>query len=347
VGDENRRLGPVEAQELRYDKGESTFDGSRARDATRADFDPKSIARYGRAIRAGDRIDTALGARGLAIQIDDHVAPTVAGLLMLGTDPQRTMPEAFVRLLRYQGNSRETGARSNIIQDARIDGSLPSQVREARRVLRRWLPRADRLGDSGRFEPTTIIPEPAWLEAVVNAVIHRSYAIGGDHIRVELFDDRLEVESPGRLPGLVRLDNIRRTRFARNPRIARAMADLDYGRELGEGIDRMYQEMERVGLPDPVLHPGPASVRVVFLMDPLASRILALLPPGSERFAEHLSRVARVTTTEAVQLLAVSRPTALAYLHRLEDAGLMEAVRMSPNDPRGYWRLRRTAASEP
>ena len=80
-----------------------------------------------------------------------------------------------------------------------------------------------RLGTRGRFTRSTIIPEFAWLEAIVNAVTHRSYSIGGDHIRVEIFDDRIEIGSPGRLPGLVRIDNLRSTRFARNPRIARAL----------------------------------------------------------------------------------------------------------------------------
>lgn len=340
VGDENRKLGPFQIQELRYDKGESTFDG----DATRtrlSDLDDKSVGRYARAVRAGERAEVALRARGMTVADDTEDVPTVAGLLVLGRDPQAIMPEAFLRLIRYQGTTRETGARSNITRDVRIDGPLPRQIVEGRRVLRRWLPRATRLGTRGTFAATTIIPEPAWLEAIVNSVIHRSYAIGGDHIRVELFDDRLEVESPGRLPGLVRPDNIRTTRFARNPRIARAMADLDYGRELGEGVDRMYHEMERAGLPDPILHPGPASLRVVFLADPLAARVLARLPAGSERFAEHLARTGQVTTIEAVDLLGVSRPTALTYLRRLADADLIEAVRMSPNDPRGFWRLRR------
>ena len=112
----------------------------------------------------------------------------------------------------------------------------------------------------------------------MNAVVHRSYSLGGDHVRVELFEDRLTVESPGRLPGLVRLENIRSTRFARNPRIASAMNDLGYGRELGEGVDRMFQEMELAGLPDPVFTQGPASVLVTLLADPLAGGCCGAFP---------------------------------------------------------------------
>jgi len=163
-----------------------------------------------------------------------------------------------------------------------------AQIDGASRILTKWVPSAIRLEREGRFARSTVIPEYAWLEAVVNAVTHRSYTIGGDHVRVELFDDRMEVESPGRLPGLVSLENIRSTRFARNPRIARALSEFGYGRELGEGVNRMFEEMSRVGLPAPVYSQprGAASLRVILLADPLAGRILDRLPSGSERFVE-------------------------------------------------------------
>jgi len=340
VGDENRRLGVVEAQELRFDKGQSAFDGTVADGATLADLDPELVDRYVRRIHATDR-DGALAARGLVVTRRGRHAPSVAGLLVLGRDPQRILPQASVRLLLYAGASRETGARSNVLRDRRLEGPLPRQVDAARRLLRRWLPAAIRLGPSGRFGPSPVIPQFAWLEAIVNAAVHRSYSLGGDHVRVELFEDRIAVESPGRLPGLVRIENIRSTRFARNPRIARAMNDLGFGRELGEGVNRMFQEMERAGLPDPVFTQGPASLVVTLLADPLAGRILRHLPPGSERFVEFLMRTGRITTTQAVDLFGVSRPTALGYLHQLETLDLLEHVGTSAKDPRGFWRLRR------
>lgn len=342
IGDESRKLGPFEAQELRFDKGESTHDGGPVPGAGMDALDPALMSRFVDAVRGTARPEVALRSRGLVVERDGRLMPTVAGVLILGREPQAHLPSATVRLLRYQGSSRETGARSNVRDDFRLDGPLPAVIAAARRRLRRWLPSAVRLTESGRFDGKgTLVPEPAWLESIVNAVTHRSYTIG-DHIRVELFEDRLEVESPGRLPGLVRPDNIRSTRFARNPRIARALADLRYGRELGEGVNRMFEEMERAGLPDPIFAQTAGSVRVTFLADPLSARVLALLPSGSERFVEVLSRTGRTTTSHAMEILGASRPTVLQYLHRLESAGLVEAVRMSPNDPRGFWRLRRT-----
>jgi len=190
---------------------------------------------------------------------------------------------------------------------------------------------------AGRFQTAPVIPPAAWVEAIVNGVVHRSYSLGGDHIRIEVFEDRVEVESPGRLPGLVRVENIRSTRFARNPRLARAMADLRYGRELGEGVNRMFEEMERAGFPAPIYTQGPASVRVTFLFDSVLGQMLEYLPQGSERFVEYLNRNGRVTTTEAMELLGMSRPTALSWMHNLVKAGRLRHVASSSKDPRGYW----------
>jgi ATP-dependent DNA helicase RecG len=341
VGDENRRLGVLQAQELRYDKGESVFDGSLvAGEADLFDLNEELVTKYIRAVGARSETDVVLRARGLAAQQRGRIRPTVAGILVLGRNPLAEFPQAYVRLLRYKGSARETGTRSNVLADRKLEGPIPVQIDTARRTLRRWIPSVVRLRREGRFARTTLIPEFVWLEAVINAVTHRSYSIGGDHIRVELFDDRLEVTSPGRLPGLVRLDNIRSTRFARNPRIARALSDLGYGRELGEGVNRMFEEMHQAGLPEPIYGQGPASLTVILLADPLARRILARLPRGSERFVEFLSRTGRVTTAEAAELLGTSRPTARAYLYELADQELVEHVATSARDPRGFWRLR-------
>ncbi len=66
-----------------------------------------------------------------------------------------------------------------------------------------------------------------------------------------MFDDRIVVESPGNLSGIVRLNNMRQVHFSRNPKIAAFLHEYDYVQEFGEGVDRMYKEMERAGLPAP------------------------------------------------------------------------------------------------
>ena len=79
----------------------------------------------------------------------------------------------------------------------------------------------------------------------------RIRGIKGTDIQVKTFDDRIVVESPGSLPGIVRLNNIRQVHFSRNPKIAAFLHEYNYVQEFGEGVDRMYQEMEKAGLPAP------------------------------------------------------------------------------------------------
>jgi ATP-dependent DNA helicase RecG len=339
VGDENRRLGPMEASELRYDKGGTFFDGTPVAGAARDDLDAGLVDAFLRSVGGSAQTDDALLARGLLTSSRGQALPSVAGILTLCAGPQRFLPEARIRLLRYQGSARESGGRLNVISDIQGDGALRDQILFARRTLRRWLGSVIRLGSGGRFHRATVIPERVWLEAIVNAVVHRSYSIGGDHIRVSLFTDRLEVESPGRLPGLVRIETIRSTRFARNPRVARTVLEFGFGRELGEGVDRMFEGMEEVGLPDPVYRQGPASVIVTLLMDPIGARVLRLLPQGSERFVEFVLGNERVTTAEAKELLGVSVNTARRYLTALADAGFLRRESQSARDPHGYWRV--------
>lgn len=69
-----------------------------------------------------------------------------------------------------------------------------------------------------------------------------------------MFDDHMTVESPGQLPGLVRPNNMREMHFSRNPKIIEFLHVYKYVKEFGEGVDRMYREMEDAGLPDPEYH---------------------------------------------------------------------------------------------
>ncbi len=229
-----------------------------------------------------------------------------------------------------------------MVLDVRIGGTLPSQIKQAQDVLLSNLQSVIRLdSNSGLIETVLELPRFAWLEAVVNAVTHRSYSHQGDHIRVQLFDDRMEVESPGRLPGSVRIDNIRHTRFSRNPRISRVLADLKFVQELNEGVNRMFEEMERAGLPEPVLQQTESGFKVT-LYNNLALREAAYsgnVPRGFELVMEELTKVGYVTVNRAVQLTGLSAPTVRRHLSRLASAGVVERVATSATDPTAFWVL--------
>lgn len=107
------------------------------------------------------------------------------------------------------------------------------------------------LGKDGLFVTEEEYPKFVRQEIIVNAVTHRDYSIRGTDIQIKMFEDRIVVESPGKLPGLVKTDNIRHTHFSRNPKIAEFLKAYSFVKEYGEGVDRMCKELEAVGLQDP------------------------------------------------------------------------------------------------
>jgi ATP-dependent DNA helicase RecG len=336
VGDENRKLAFAQRQELLYDKGQASYEATVVKDATLAELADDLLADYAEAVSHPDPI-RLLKARGL-ITRKDEIA--LGALLLFGKSPQERYPEAAVRVSRYRGTERGTGARQQLLDDIRCEGPIPVVLDRAQQEIYRLLPTRRALGTDGRFQSVGIIPRDAWLEGLVNAVIHRSYSLTGDHIRVEIFDDRVEIESPGRFPGLVDpTDPLTVTRFARNPRIARVCADLRFGQELGEGIRRIFEEMRLAGLADPEYRQTSGSVRLTLPSTAVDRELEARLPAGGRDLVRLIREHERPSTGDLVSATGLSRPVVISRLRLLEQLELVEWVGNSPNDPRAYWRL--------
>ena len=266
LGDENRRLSFEQRIELRYDRGDTTFETTPARVQEPEMLDAAAVADYA-ALVGYPEPRRLLPAREL-VAGDGTVS--VAAQLLFGVYPQHANPQAYVRVLKYAGNERRTGRAQNLVTDLRCEGTLPQQIDAARAALRQALPRRKALGADGKFGWFEAIPEEAWLEALVNAVLHRSYSNFGDHIRATVFNDRIEVSSPGRFPGITALDDLTSVRrFARNPRIARVMAELSYGQEYGEGLRRMVEAMAAAGRPRPAIAQDYGGVVVTLRAEPV------------------------------------------------------------------------------
>jgi ATP-dependent DNA helicase RecG len=338
VGDENRRLTFMQRQELLYDKGQASYEVTPIGEATVEDLYEDLLASYAAAVSHPDP-KRLLRARGL---IDRRDNLTIAAVLLFAEHPQQWIPEASIRILRYRGMERGTGARQQLLEDIRIDGPVPMQLNAAQEAIFRLLPTRRALAPTGRFERIGLIPRDAWLEGLVNAAIHRSYSISGDHIRIEIFDDRIEVESPGRFPGISDMSNpLKVTRFARNPRIARVCADLDFGQELGEGIRRIFEEMRLAGLADPEYRQTSGSVRLVLTSTPIDVELESRLPRGARDLVRIVREAGRISTGDLVQASGYSRPAVVKQLNALKDVGLIEWIGKSPKDPRAYWQLKR------
>ncbi len=334
IGDENRRLTFEQRIELHYDRSDSTFEATPAKVSGSNDVDPEAIAEYARRVGHPDP-QRLLRAREL---VDTDGRLCVAGQLLFGAFPQWANPSGYVRVLKYAGTERRYGTEQNLVVDVRCEGTLPQQIDAARDTINDAVPKRRSLGPDGRFGWFGIVPEEVWLEALVNAVIHRSYSMFGDHTRVAVFDDQVEVSSPGEFPGMIApgaLMDVKR--FARNPRIARVTAELSYGQELGEGLRRMVTAMESSGRQRPIVRQAGGVTTITLLGEIVGPRELAGLPPAARALFQQISLVDRAGTGELVRRSEYSRPVVLRSLRLLESRGLVRWVGNSPTDPRAYW----------
>ena len=336
VGDSNHRLTFDERLLLEYERGEIAFETRPVPEAFEIEMDEAALASYAEQIGHPDPT-RVLNAMPL---VGDDGRLLTAGALLFGKEPQRAFPQALVRTLRYEGREARTGEEQNLRGDRYCQGSLPQQIEAAAEFIREQLPKWRQLGPDGRFDWFPIVPEAAWMEALVNAVLHRAYSDFGDHIRASIFDDRVEVASPGRFasgPPPRDLANVRRA--ARNPRIARVMGQLRYGQDVGEGLRRMAEVMASNRRPPPEIRQTAGGVKITLRAPAPELQRLAELPAATQRFYEHLKEAGQLRTAEAAALEGVSRPTALRHLTRLAEADLARRVGGGRYDPRAYWAI--------
>lgn len=189
--------------------------------------------------------------KGFIKEKNGKVQISSAAILLFGKNPQLYFPRARVRFIRYEGTEERVGAQMNVIKDVIFEGNILKMITDAVAYLDTQIKEKTYLGEDGLFVTEEEYPKFVRQEIIVNAVTHRDYSIRGTDIQIKMFDDRIVVESPGKLPGLVKTDNIRHTHFSRNPKIAEFLKAYSFVKEYGEGVDRMCKELEAVGLQAP------------------------------------------------------------------------------------------------
>jgi ATP-dependent DNA helicase RecG len=247
---------------LLVERGAVQFEARAPQDATLDDLDPQQVQAYlDKVTQAGLlpgslTADELLFRRGCLKRVDGTYQPTYAGLLLFSRYPQQWLPNATILAGRFPGyNLSDTYLKQD------ITGTLPEQLRQAEAFVQSNLKSSVRMvGLTHREAPE--YPLDAVRELLVNAVAHRDYNQQGDNIHLFIFADRLEVQSPGGLPGPVTLHNLLEARFARNVIITQVLSDLGFVERLGYGLDRVFESMKSMKLPPPHFEEVAGSFRV-------------------------------------------------------------------------------------
>ena len=265
VADRTKELKGDDLRNLEYSKNVRHYEDECHPDATIEDLDPQLLDVYREKLHADAlSYEQLLTARGFIRNQGGVKKLTNAAVLLFAKNIVQFYPNCRIRFVRYDGTKARTGVDINIIRDYNIELPILKIIQVAKDFIGSQLREFTALDPiSGKFQIVPEYPEFAWLEGVVNAVTHREYAMTGRYILIRMYDDRLEIESPGKLPNIVTVDNIKETRYSRNPRISRLLTDFEWVRELNEGVKRIFTDMENFFLDDPVYSEPEQSVRLL------------------------------------------------------------------------------------
>lgn len=328
TGAENRPLAGAQLQQVATTRATGDYEAEPVPGATRSDLDNEVLDEF-------IRVWQERQGRQLTRPLDDLLRemgwllpngqPTVAGILLFGKSPTTFIPKCGVTFVRFSGDRPQIEeGKARYGRRVEINGALAQVVHRTLEITTEEIHRGA-VVQSVKREEQWIYPPPVIREALVNAVAHRDYSLSGRGVEIRMYSDKLEISSPGGLPGYITVDNIIEEHFSRNPRIVSGLYQWGYIEELGTGVDLMYHEMTSRGHPPPVFDATSSRVTVTFQ----AQQRRTPLPPSAanltmnERQAKALSFVQkndRIRSREYQELCPDVSPETL----RLDLADLVE-----------------------
>jgi ATP-dependent DNA helicase RecG len=294
AGTENRPLVGDAIRHLAATKSSDDSETESVPGSKFEDLDPEMIAEYRakreeRQRRPVTADDTSMLV-GMGALTDDGI-PTVTGMLLFGREPQVYLPQSGLIVVRFAGiEPRGPEGLPGYSRREEIGGPLPRLIEAAWQVVWEEMRVAAVVKGLVREEKSEY-PSFAVREALVNAVCHRDYQLTGRRIEVRMFDDRMQVISPGGLPGYITVDNIVEEHFSRNPRLVHGLFQWGFIEELGLGVDRMIEDMVNAGHPPPEFRDAPYAFTVTLKNTRVRRAIPAWESNMNERQLQALSHI--------------------------------------------------------
>lgn len=347
VGNTNRRMTDYEIFSYTSSRGQPTYDREPVRSASIENLDRDFLQEYLTKQKRGKprlwqrlRLEEKtyperLCALEIAVQDNETIHPTLAGLLVFGLWPQRYFPSLTITFVRYYGT--EPGVKSprgeRFLDNRKFEGRLDEMVDDSMQRIVANMRHGTLI--EGMFHRTLLeYPEEAVREAVVNAVAHRDYSplALGSQIRIEMYTNRLVVFTPGGLHGPVNEDNLEEELATRNQLLMNLLEETGVVENRGSGIPMMITSMREAHLEPPQFRDTRASFRVEFknhtLLDPKTvtwlNQFAGYPLTDAQRMAlAYLQVNSRMTNSDYRRLNNVTTVEATRELRRLVDLELI------------------------
>ena len=328
MGASNRQMNAAEIADLHYRRGVRSAVSepvSVALELLETDVWRRFVAARG--LKSGSFAEQ-LQRIGLATKVGAEVQPKRAAVLLFADEPGSLLAahesRADIRLMVYDGKTPLPGATPNLKKPPKtIRGPLIDQIDAAVKTVLDELAQGLTLSGSG-FKTHHLYPERVVKEAIVNAVIHRDYRLNRD-IFIRIFDDRIEVESPGVFPGSITPANIGRAGSkARNPLIAQNLREFPVAPNIdaGEGVKMMFAEMSAAQL-----YPPQYSQNTEAAVESVTVTLLNLERPSAwDEVSDWIDRNGSIANAELCKIAGVETLKASKMLGAWVEQGLLEPL---------------------
>ena len=250
---------PASVDQIQFERQEiksREYDNQYVDGAQVTDLDLKLLQGIADQYIKGLSVERYLQQIGLAEYAQNGLRLKRAALLLFAVDINKWHPRCQVRFLKINGNTLDPAPNYNVISDDLVTGNIFELILKAWEHLRSYLAYKTEFGSNSQFEQKYIYPEDAVREAILNAIAHRDYSIT-NAIEIFIFNDRIEIKSPGALISTLTVKNLEElegSHESRNPLIARVLRENNLMRELGEGMKRMFGLMQEQELEKPELY---------------------------------------------------------------------------------------------
>lgn len=255
----DKRTIPVKISRLQFERQEvlsREYDRQFADGASIQDLDIGLIQTLADNYLKGMTPEKYLQQLGLAEYSVSGLRLRRAAVLLFAKDISKWHPRSQVRILKIKGNELLSGEKYNVISDEVVSGNIYELASKAWESLRPYLAQKTEFGAGGKFEQRYTYPEDACREGLLNALAHRDYS-NGNGIEVNIFDDRLEIKSPGALLSTLSVEDLyalENRHESRNSKIAYVLNVSKFMRELGEGMKRIFTLMQDIDRKPPELY---------------------------------------------------------------------------------------------
>jgi ATP-dependent DNA helicase RecG len=259
--------------------------------------------------------------------IDDR--PTVAAIALYADEPQATLPKAGIKIYRYKTSG--VSSRDTLVGNpVSIEGHAYDLIKKAVQKTAETVESISVVGTEGLEKIS--YPQESIHELVTNAVLHRDYSLNDD-IHIRIFDNRIEVQSPGVLPGHVTVANILEERFARNQRIVRLINKYEDppNKDVGEGLNTAFEAMRKLKFRDPTIEQLDGSVKVTLRHEKLAS--------PEEIICEYLRTNSEINNSKAREITFIGSENSVKRIfNKMVKSKIIERIAGRPSKAKAGYR---------